>query len=173
MDSDSDVLNIKDLLTAVIRQTSLIEDTLVPLLKKMGEKVDNVANEMQIMHVSRERDKGRVARLEELFGSLKCSENTDIMRGLGSRVANLESQFRNGHAQNTECREKNKLVDEALRLARRNKEKNEEQERRHQEQLKDQKDRNQKIINRLWALIVVIIGAASTVYFTHLWNLPK
>ena len=70
MDSDSDVLNIKDLLTAVIRQTSLIEDTLVPLLKKMGEKVDNVANEMQLMHVSRERDKGKVARLEELFGSL-------------------------------------------------------------------------------------------------------
>jgi len=156
---------------AIEELINLIKNVVVPQLKTMGKHVENLASETKSIGLSHERQKGRVREMERSIAALKCEENTAILQGMGSRMAKVEAKIDAGHAQNAECREKNRMVEEALRLAKENRQKNEEQEARHTAMLADQKDKNQKIINRLWMLIVAVMGAAATPYFQKLFQL--
>lgn len=157
------------------RLANLIEQTLVPLIKSVLEEVKGLAKDMQDVRLHRQKDSGRIDVLEgyNRENKSKMESNTEIMRGHGSRIAKLEAHAEEGHKQNEQCREKNKLVEDALRLAKENKRKNEEQEKRHIVSEKDQKERSQKIVNRLWGLILAVMSAAAAGWFSHFWNIPK
>lgn len=152
------------------RLTSLIEDSIVPRLDSLSDEIKGVNRTMQKMMLGHERHNGRIERVEEKVDKLPCSENTNILRGHGSRIAQIESQIKAGHNQNQECRDKNKLVEEALQLAKANRKQNEEQEKRHKEALQEQKERNQKIINSLWVLISGVAIAAAAGWFNHFFK---
>lgn len=153
----------------------LIKQTVVPSLDSLVDEVKNLAKDMQEIRLLRQKDAGKIENLEEKTRILevKCGEITDIARGLGSRTAKLEERMEAGHKQNAECRQKNKQVDEALRLAKENKRKNEEQEKRHIEMLADQKEKNKNLINKLWVLIVALVSAAAAGWFNHFWTISK
>jgi len=156
---------------ALEKLVNLHENTLVPLLKTFGEDLKSLTKDTQAIRLGQEKHQGRIQGLEEKMGALKCETNTAILQGYGARLAKLEGAREAAHQQDRECREKNKQVDEALRLARKNKKKNEEQEARHKEMLSEQKEKSQKIINRIWLLLVTVTGVALAPWFTKLWGI--
>jgi|GEM_PF-5946418 len=148
----------------------LIKEHVIPQLNALAGKVDDAITENHSLHVAKEKHAGKIFRLEEKIGGLKCEANMNILHGYGSRLAKLEENARLGHIQDSECKAKNKQVEQALHLAKKNKTKNEEQEKRYQEDLREQKDKNQKIINRLWWLIGLVASAAAAGWFNHFFS---
>lgn len=136
------------------RLSNLIETVMLPQLNRVADKVDQTSADIQGMKISHERHSGKLETLEGRFHALKCDENTNIMRGHGSRIAKIEAHIEEGHKQNAQCVEKNLKVDEALRLAKANKQKNEEQEARYR-----------KIIGFISAIFVIVIGGLLLAYF--------
>ena len=147
-----------------------VEKVLYPKIDEMSDCVKELGTEMRAMNVSHELEKGKVARLEKSVEKLKCEENTEIMRGLGARLAKVESAQEQGHKQDEECQKKNRQVEEALRLSKENQKTNEAQEKRYDENLKEQKERHQKIMNRIWMLFIALAGAAATAYFSGVFK---
>lgn len=154
------------------RLANLIEDSVLPQLTSLANSYEAVSRDTQNVRLVQERHDNKIGNLENTVHALKCGENTDIMRGHGSRIANIERHIEDAHKQDAECREKNRKVDEALRLAEQNQETNKKQEERHKLAEKEEKEQHQKIVNRLWMLIVAIVGSAAAAYFTGVFAPP-
>lgn len=137
---------------ALTRLADLIEKSVVPQLESLVNDVKTLTDETHRMRLSQTKHQGKIEGLEEKVRSLRCEDNVSILQGHGARIAKLEAKAEEGHNQDQECREKNKQVDEALRLAKKNKKKNEEQEARYNAAL--------KWIWRIIAGILVLIGFA-------------
>jgi len=138
--------------------THVMKNVVVPQLTALASGVRELSADVHKIMLGQERHRSKIASLEEKIKCLPCVENTNIMRGHGSRIAKLEERADQGHQQDTECRDKNKLVGEALHLAKKNRDKNKEQESRYR-----------AVIHWLWWIfggILTLIGA--TYYTKHI-----